>query len=162
MTSMKILEEITKRSGGVKLREDQILLMMSMRLKDLCNELGIFIESATQISGEWEDKADANQQLLRGAKSIADKIDAGEILLPVRPFEKERLEKIIEQNPNLRMPTHVFHVYKNRRGEHNFIKVWCEGYLGTCRVKPIFITDNNFNVVNIEGTKITMKEVLQF
>lgn len=52
MTSMKILEEITKRSGGVKLREDQILLMMSMRLKDLCNELGIFIESATQISGE--------------------------------------------------------------------------------------------------------------
>ena len=60
------------------------------------------------------------------------------------------------------MPTHVFHVYKNRRGEHNFIKVWCEGYLGTCRVKPIFITDNNFNVVNIEGTKITMKEVLQF
>lgn len=162
MTSMKILEEITKRSGGVKLREDQILLMMSIRLKDLCNELGIFIESATQISGEWEDKADANQQLLRGSKAIADKIDGGEILLPVRPFEKERLEKILEQNPNLRMPTHVYHVYKNRRGEHNFVKVWCEGYLGTCRIKPLFTTDNNFNVVNIEGTKITMKEVLQF
>lgn len=162
MTSMKILEEITKRSGGVKLREDQILLMMSIRLKDLCNELGIFIESATQISGEWEDKADANQQLLRGSKAIADKIDGGEILLPVRPFEKERLEKIIEQNPNLTMPTHVYHVYKNRRGEHNFVKVWCVGHLGTCRLKPVFTTDNNFNVLNIEGTKITMKEVLQF
>ena len=30
-TSMKILEEITRRSGGVKLREDNILFMLSTR-----------------------------------------------------------------------------------------------------------------------------------
>ena len=51
-TSMKILEEITKRSGGVKLREDNILFMLSIRLKDLCNQYGIFIESATQLNGK--------------------------------------------------------------------------------------------------------------
>lgn len=51
-TSLKILEEITKRSGGVKLREDNILFMISIRLKDLCNELGIFIMSATQLNGK--------------------------------------------------------------------------------------------------------------
>ena len=51
-TSLKILEEITKRSGGVKLREDNILFMLSIRLKDLCNELGIFIMSATQLNGK--------------------------------------------------------------------------------------------------------------
>lgn len=50
-TSLKILEEITKRTGGVKLREDNILFMISIRLKDLCNELGIFIMSATQLNG---------------------------------------------------------------------------------------------------------------
>ena len=44
-TSMKILEEISKRSGGVKLREDNILFMLSNKLKDLCNQYGIFIES---------------------------------------------------------------------------------------------------------------------
>ena len=33
----KILEEITKRSGGVKLREDNILFTMSIKLKDMCN-----------------------------------------------------------------------------------------------------------------------------
>ena len=37
-TSLKILEEITKRSGGVKLREDNILFMLSTRLKDICNQ----------------------------------------------------------------------------------------------------------------------------
>ena len=46
-TSMKILEEITKRSGGVKLREDNILFMLSTRLKDICNQYGVFIMSAT-------------------------------------------------------------------------------------------------------------------
>ena len=51
-TSLKILEEITRRSGGVKLREDNILFMLSTKLKDLCNTYGIFIMSATQLNGK--------------------------------------------------------------------------------------------------------------
>ena len=46
-TSLKILEEISKKSGGVKLREDNILFMLSIRLKDLCNQYGVFIMSST-------------------------------------------------------------------------------------------------------------------
>lgn len=71
-TSLKILEEITKRSGGVKLREDNILFMLSTRLKDLCNQYGVFIESSTQLNGEWKDAKIPDQNLLRGAKAIAD------------------------------------------------------------------------------------------
>lgn len=51
-TSMKILEEITRRSGGIKLREDNILFMLSNKLKDICNQYGVFIESATQLNGK--------------------------------------------------------------------------------------------------------------
>ena len=69
---MKILEEITKRSGGIKLREDNVLFMLSTRLKDLCNKYGIFIMSATQLSAEWKDAKIPDQNLLRGAKAIAD------------------------------------------------------------------------------------------
>lgn len=71
-TSMKILEEITKRSGGIKLREDNVLFMLSTRLKDLCNKYGIFIMSATQLNGDWKDAKIPDQNLLRGAKAIAD------------------------------------------------------------------------------------------
>ena len=46
-TSLKILEEITRRSGGVNLREDNILFILSNKLKDICNTYGVFIESAT-------------------------------------------------------------------------------------------------------------------
>ena len=63
---MKILEEITRRSGGVKLREDNILFMLSTRLKDLCNQYGIFIISATQLSASYQDSETPDQNLLRG------------------------------------------------------------------------------------------------
>ena len=71
-TSLKILEEITRRSGGVKLREDNILFMLSTRLKDICNQYGIFIMSATQLNGDYQQAETPDQNLLRGAKAIAD------------------------------------------------------------------------------------------
>ena len=71
-TSMKILEEIAHRSGGVRLREDNILFMLSARLKDIANKYGIFILTATQLNDSWRDSETPDQGLLRGAKSIAD------------------------------------------------------------------------------------------
>ena len=46
-TSLKILEEISSRSGGIKLREDNVLFMLSVKLKDIANKHGVFILSAT-------------------------------------------------------------------------------------------------------------------
>ena len=71
-TSLKILEEITRRSGGIKLREDNILFMLSTRLKDICNQYGVFIMSATQLNGDYQESKTPDQNLLRGAKAIAD------------------------------------------------------------------------------------------
>jgi replicative DNA helicase len=156
-TSLKILEEITKRSGGVKLREDNVLFMMAIRIKDLCNELGIFIESSTQLNGEWEDKAEANQNLLRGSKAIADKIDLGMITLPVTKNDLDCLGTILSSGvfptPNL-----VHSVYKNRRGKYKSVKLWCSADLGICRVTPMFLTDNNYNLIPIEDIDIIVEK----
>ncbi|MCF0124736.1 MAG: hypothetical protein HUJ68_03090 [Clostridia bacterium] len=67
-SSLKILEEISSRTSGMKLREDTILFMISIRLKDLCNELGVFIMTATQLNGAWAEATldQTNQNLLRG------------------------------------------------------------------------------------------------
>lgn len=72
-TTMKMLSEIGRESG-IRLREDNILYMFSNYLKDLCNELGIFIYTSTQVSADWETKRNGNQNLLRGAKSLADNV----------------------------------------------------------------------------------------
>lgn len=70
-TSMKFLAEISSISKGVNLREDQILFMLSTKFKDLANQLGVFIESGTQVNGDYLE-GELNQNLLRGSKAIAD------------------------------------------------------------------------------------------
>ena len=160
-TSLKILEEITRRSGGVKLREDNILFMLSIRLKDICNQYGIFIMSATQLNGDYQDADTPDQNLLRGAKAIADKIDLGSILLPVKQKDLEALELILSANtfdkPNLKLS-----VYKNRRGRYKGVYLWCKADLGCCRVKPMFCTTFDYEILNVEDLKIITEEPSAF
>ena len=156
-TSLKILEEITKRSGGVKLREDNILFMLSIRLKDLCNQYGIFIMSATQLNGDYQDAKTPDQNLLRGAKAIADKIDYGSILLGVKDEDIQSLDSILSLNtfdrPNIKMS-----IYKNRRGRYKGIILWCKADLGCCRVHPMFATTYDYEILSIEDIKIITED----
>lgn len=152
-TSLKILEEITRRTGGIKLREDTILFMLSIRLKDLCNKYGIFIMSATQLNSDYQTSETPDQNLLRGAKSIADKIDVGMIALPVQRDDIEELARILN-NTNFERPNLKISIYKNRRGRYKGIYLWCKADLGTCRVKPMFATTYTYELVQINNLKI--------
>lgn len=152
-TSMKIFAEITQRSGGVKLREDQILLMMAIKLKDICNQLGIFIMSATQLNGDWETAGEANQNLLRGAKALADKADFGSILLNVTQDDLKSLETILGTG-HFEIPTVKQAIYKNRRGKYTSVILWCSSDLGTCRINPLFLTNNQYIIQPIENIKV--------
>lgn len=159
-TSMKILEEITRRSGGIKLREDNVLFMLSTKLKDICNIYGIFLLSSTQLNQEWKESKTPDQNLLRGAKSIADKIDYGSHLLPVSDEDLTSLSNIVSnfpKHPNLKIS-----VYKNRRGRYKGIYLWCYAELGTCRVKPMFATTWSYELVSIDDVRIEVEEPSAF
>jgi len=155
-TSLKILEEITRRSGGVKLREDNILFMLSTKLKDICNQYGVFILSATQLSGDYDHAETPDQNLLRGAKAIADKIDYGSLILKVTSEDVESLKPVLDaghfSNPQLKIS-----VYKNRRGRYKGIYLWCSADLSTCRINPMFATDYNYNLIKIDNVKVAVQ-----
>jgi replicative DNA helicase len=154
---MKILEEITKRSGGIKLREDNVLFMLSTRLKDICNQYGVFIISATQLSGDYRHDEAPDQNLLRGAKSIADKIDVGMILLGVRDNDLEALKPILDSNV-FDKPTIKMSIYKNRRGRYKGVYLWCKANLGCCRIEPMFATGYDYTMIDIDDIKIEIRE----
>lgn len=156
-TSLKILEEITRRSGGVKLREDNILFMLSTRLKDICNQYGVFIMSATQLNGDYQESKTPDQNLLRGAKAIADKIDYGSILLAVKDEDLVALEPILSSNV-FDMPTIKMSIYKNRRGRYKGVILWCKADLGCCRIKPMFCTTYSYEMVSIDDIRIKIDE----
>lgn len=67
------------------------------------------------------------------------------------------LESILSTNtfdkPNLKLS-----VYKNRRGKYKGVYLWCKADLGTCRVKPMFCTTYNYEIINMEDIKIVTEE----
>lgn len=160
-TSIKILEEITRRSGGVKLREDNILFMMAIKLKDMCNQLGIFILSATQLNSDYQTSTTPDQNLLRGAKSIADKIDIGMIMLEVSDEDLISLERVLRTGC-FDMPNIKISIYKNRQGRWKNIYLWCKADLATCRIKPMFCTGYDYKLKEIENLKIIVDQPSAF
>lgn len=159
-TSMKILSEVTSKTGIHGLREDNVLFMMSIRLKDLCNEYGIFILTATQLNADYVTAQQYDQNLLRGAKSIADKIDLGMIMLRTDQEDLEALKEVIKKG-GFTQPTIKISVYKNRRGQYKDILLWCKDNQATCKVIPMFATDYQYRVINIPDLKIKINPKIE-
>lgn len=160
MTSMKILEEITRKSGGIKIREDNVLVLLATKLKDLANKYNVFIMTATQLSGDFRNESMPDQTMLRGAKGIADKADAGMILLDTTQKDKDALEAYCMQN-GLVMPNVKLSVYKNRRGSFTRGYLWMQADKGTCRYNPVFATSWDYEPIEINDFDICVQPPIE-
>ena len=156
-TSMKILTEVTSKTGIKGLREDNVLFMISIRLKDICNQYQVFIMTATQLNADYITAQQYDQNLLRGAKAIADKIDAGMIMLEASQDDLKALDTLIKQN-GFEKPAIKMSVYKNRRGRYKDVLLWCRAQRGICRIEPMFVTDYQYRLIDVPVYKVNVKE----
>lgn len=141
------------------MRDDVWLMLFADRLKQLCNELDIHISTATQVNGDYEDKEVKNQNLIRGAKSVADKIDIGCITTKiVNPKEMEHAAALAAQH-NTPVPNMILDVYKNRRGKWTNVRVWRNTDLGTCRSIDCFVTDIKGDILDVKQTMIKIQSL---
>ena len=106
---------------------------------------------------DYQTSETPDQNLLRGAKSIADRIDFGSILLNVKDEDLVKLEKILATNVFER-PSIKMSIYKNRRGRFKGVYLWCKADLGTCRIKPMFCTTYDYELVQIDDIKTVVEE----
>lgn len=157
-TSMKILEEITRRSGGIKLREDNILFLLSVKLKEICTQFNIFIMTATQLNQDWKTDDIPDQNLLRGAKSIADKCDFGSILLNATQEDQENTIKIAKDLGFPEPPNMKLSVYKNRGGKFTNMYLWMYADKSTCRYTAKFATDYEYKPIVVPKINLIQEE----
>ena len=155
-SSMKILSEVSGKAKVAGLREDNVLFMIGVRLKDLATQYGIFILSSTQLNGDYVDSKTPDQNLLRGAKSLGDKVDGGAIMLLPTEDDKKAIQSICTKK-NCAMPNLKISIYKNRRGRFNHLYLWCNADLGTCRIEPVFATQYDYTFIEMEDFKIYVK-----
>lgn len=158
-SSVKVFSEITKESG-IGLREDQILLLMSIKLKEICNKYDVFLMSATQLNGEWKEawkKGDIiDSTFIRGGKGIIDKADGAMIILPISRIENKAIAPILQDRFGNK-PNYVTHIYKNRGNRVDKAKIFSYVNMGNMRVEDLFATNTENEVITIKEVKIDTK-----
>lgn len=101
-----------------------------------------------------------DQTLLSGAKSIANRIDFGSIMLDCTPEDIEDITTaVLEERPSLGVPNVKCSIYKNRRGKINRVLLWMQADKGTCRYKTKFVTDYNLKLIDPKEIFGKKKEV---
>lgn len=157
-TTSKFLAELSNKARSFKLREDQALYLFADRLKALANHYDIHIDTSTQVNDEWKTMKNPDQSVIRGAKSIADKVDVGYVCLELTEKDKEAIQKIMpaqgmafSQHPNV-----VYHVFKLRRGKYNHVKLFMYFDYGTLRTTDMFVTDRDYALLDVQSTNIEL------
>lgn len=156
-SSAKILTEIGGKSGVKNLREDNILFLLASKLKDIAVQYGVFVLSSTQLNADYQTSETPDQNLLRGSKAIADRIDWGGIMLETTKEDREKVEAFCKKN-NLPVPNVKMSVYKNRANKWKGIYLWMSTQTGICRFETLFVTDWACNIIEMPLLKISVEE----
>lgn len=156
-SSMKVMQNMGGKLG-MRLQEHQFLLLFSNELKTLCQKLNVFMFTACQLNGEIEKVSIKDQNVLAGAKALANKLDFGCNILPPTSAELKKIEPITNHMLGVPTPNMVSWVYKCRSGKITRVLIWSYYDLGTLRCKDLFVTDYNFKLIDVDVTKIEIAE----
>ena len=151
--SASLISEVASASRGMKVREDQILFLFSDKLKNLANQLDIFILTMSQLNGTYKDSPIKDETMLRGAKSLVDRVDLAEIALPPTKSDLDGIKPILSKG-FYKTPNLVRHIIKCRRSKWSHLRIWQYADLGTCRTEDLFVTNNDNVLIPFEATKI--------
>jgi len=147
-TSMKLLASMSK----FRLQEHQVLLQMSIRIKELANKYDVFIMTATQLNGTYKD-GDMDDNSLSGAKSIAQKVDIGSIMLNLNEKDEAIIDSIMSGSQTgtgkfCSRPNMSINLYKNRGNKWKLVRLWINFNLGTLRIEDCFATNYKGEPIN--------------
>lgn len=161
-SSLRLMEEIRKK-GASGMQEYQILRVFATRLKALAEREQICIISATQLNDTVNDKKYKDQSVLEGSKSIANKIDAGIVWTIPNTAERAKLDKITHNQIGSSKINLLQWAYKVRNGKYSRIIICSHLDLGHMRIKDCFITDYDFNLIDmpLDKVEIVDEEVIE-
>ena len=154
-STLKMFDSMGKK-GAKNLQEHQLLRIMTIHLKNMCNKYDVWIGTSTQLNENWKTEGNLDQSALEGSKSIVNKLDIGAIQLPLTLKDEQLYEEIkAEANFNFgEAPTHTINIYKNRGNRWKMIRIWVHFNLGNLRVKDLFVTNYKGQVVTMHPKKI--------
>lgn len=157
-TTTELISEFQEKAKArIAIREDQVLLELSTRLKQIAKDYNVCINTATQVNGNFRDESARDQTIVAGAKAVINKADNAMIAMPPSTKELAKVQPILDRMECRNLPNLVYSVYKVRDSRWNKIKIWLYVDYSTMRTHDLFVTDNEYHLVeNIEKTYINI------
>jgi len=153
-----LIADYSNNTKGMGIREDQVLLDLSTNLKNIAEDLDVFMMSFTQTTDEARRDGVRDQRAVKGARSIPNKADIGIVSFEPTKKELEKIDSILARKGlvDYKYPNICYSFYKNRGGiqEHKNIKVWGYQDLGNMNYQDMFCTDKDCKLINVNPTKI--------
>lgn len=146
-STLKMFDSLGKQ-GARNLQEHQVLRILSIRLKNICNRYNVWIGTSTQLNEQWKTGG-LDQSALEGSKSIVNKLDLGAIQVPLTVMDEALFDEI-KQTAKLGFgvyPTHTINIYKNRGNKWKHIRIWVNFNLGTLRMTDLFVTNYKGEII---------------
>lgn len=159
-TSMKIFSSMAK-AGAKGLQEHQILLQMSIRLKEIANKHNVFLATSTQLNSNYKE-GEMDDGSLSGAKAIAQKVDMGALLLDINSKDEEIISSVMHSGipvPFGLKPNLSLNIYKNRGNKWKRVRLWIHFDHSTLRTTDVFSTDyKGILIPNLKPLKVQFEE----
>ena len=144
------------RKTQMKLQEHQVLFLFGVEIKQLARKYDIFFYSATQGNDNIKDETKRDNSATRGAKSLSDKIDGHIITFQPTNTDIKKLKDILSSKFGGKEPNVGYSIFKNRGGKFKNVYLWCYIDLGNVREECLFVTDRNYNPINMEILNVVM------
>ena len=146
------LSRTIQEEYGMGLREDQIMMNFSSRLKNIAERYNIYISTATQLNRNSKERENRDATSIRGGSATIDKADFAVQLYKVTSQDLKSIEPLLRRG--LATPNFMHIVYKNRDGEFNEVIIWSRMNHGNMREEVLFVTTKDYELIDVQPTEI--------
>lgn len=147
-----VAKELSSESK-IPQREDQILLTLTDRLKQVQRECGISLISSVQSNGQEDNMEYPTEACLAGGKSQVRKTNGTMGMFPPTKKELDQTSILLNKRgfgKNI-YPNNICHIIKGRNSKFpKYIKVFQYMDLGTGRTIDLYCTDKKNNPIKVD------------
>ncbi len=161
LTSGMRIEYANATNTNVRnIRDDQILLDASDRLKQTARRNNVWIRAYTQVTDDAQrDYKVRNQSVIPNGKAVINKADIGVVGMRPKEPEIKIFNALTEKKKSPKPCNYIMNVYKNRGADVVDVKLFCYLNNGTGEFRVLATTDWFFNPIKIDKVFITFDEL---
>ena len=161
METSNLVAEYMATRKGMQTRGDQLMLELFTQLKNMARKYKMGVISLIQTNDAYTDFKIRDERCIAGGKSTRNKVDVG--LIGTRPVKKELefLEPIINHFgfEKHKIPNYCESVFKARFTKYELnLKIWSYLDLGTGRRTELFVTNKDYEKIDIPKTIVNFIE----